>query len=114
MRRRRQVLAALRRGEVLASNSYPVRVVAHPAPGQVPVAALGEVTSRRHAARAGAVISAVGDADPGRELLVIGEQSLSDEAAGIATSWLGRGGHVLLLAQDEPGPLALPGISPAG
>jgi hypothetical protein len=109
VRSRGQVLAVRRRSEVLASNSYPVRVVAHPAPGQVPVAALGESPADDTLLAAGAAICAAGDADPGRELLVIGEQSLSDEAAGIATSWLGRGGHVLLLAQSEPGPLALPG-----
>jgi len=109
VRRRAPALAVRRRGEVLGRNSYPVRVVTHPEPGQVPVAVLGESPARAALLSAGAVISAVSDADPVRELLVLGERSLSDEAAGLATSWLGRGGHVLLLAQSEPGPLALPG-----
>lgn len=107
--RRRQHLPALRRGVTIASNSYPVRVVAHPSAGQVPVAALGEAPADGLLLSAGAVIRPVGNADPGRELLVIGEQSLKDGTAGIAASWLARGGHVLLLAQDEPGQLALPG-----
>jgi hypothetical protein len=109
VRGRAPALGMRRRGQVLGGNSYPVRVVTHPVAGQVPVAVLGESPARGTLVGSGAVISDVADADPGRELLVIGEQSLSDEAAGIATSWLGRGGHVLLLAQSEPGPLALPG-----
>jgi hypothetical protein len=109
VRGRDKVLAVRRRGPVLASNSYPVRVVAHPASGQVPVAALGESPTDETLLRSGASISSVTDADPSRELLVIGEQSLDDEAVGTATSWLGRGGHVLLLAQSQAGLLALPG-----
>lgn len=109
VRGRAPALAVRRRGEVLGSNSYPVCVVTRPEPGQVPVAVLGQSPAHGTLVAAGAVISAIGDADPDRDLLVIGERSLSQEAADTATSWLGRGGHVLLLAQSEPGPVALPG-----
>ncbi len=93
----------------LGTSSYPVRVVARPAPGQVRVAALGDSPAPEILAGAGAVIGPPADAEPGRDLLVIGEQCLTDAAADLATSWLGRGGHVLLLAQNQAGPLPLPG-----
>jgi Glycosyl hydrolases family 2, TIM barrel domain len=93
----------------LGANSYPVRVVARPVPGQVRVAALGDSPDGEILAGCGAVVGPAGDAEPGRDLLVIGEQSLTDAAADLAASWLDRGGHVLLLAQNQAGPLPLPG-----
>lgn len=98
-----------RRRRELGTNSYPVRVVARPAPGQVRIAALGDSPARETLAGSGAVIGSATDAEPGRELLVIGEQSLTDATADLATSWLARDGNVLLLAQNQTGPLPLPG-----
>lgn len=97
-----------RRRQIVASNSYPVRVVAAAAPQPVPVRAVGDEQTRAALSSAGAAIAAAGTAEPGRELLVIGEQALDGEAAQAAKDWLARGGDVLLLAQSTPGLLPLP------
>jgi hypothetical protein len=95
-------------GEVLAANAYPVRVVALTAPAGTPVAIVGDPRTRDALQAAGAAITAADGADPLRDLLVIGERALDADAAAAAGGWLRRGGHVLLLEQQEPGPLPLP------
>jgi hypothetical protein len=95
-------------GATLAANSYPVRVVAPTAPGGVPVTAVGDTRIRAALQEAGAAITTAGDADPGRDLLVIGERALHAHGAAAAAGWLRRGGHVLLQEQREPGLLPLP------
>ena len=97
------------RGEVLAASAYPVRVVERPAPAAtVRVTVHGDARTHEVLNEAGAAVIAADAAGPGRDLLVIGERSLSARAAAAAASWLGRGGCVLLLAQEEPGLLPLP------
>ena len=97
-------------GETLAASSYPVRVVALTASGGVPVTVVGDTRSRAALREAGAVaaLREAGDADPRRDLLVIGERALDAQGAATAAGWLRRGGHALLLEQREPGLLPLP------
>ena len=100
-------LTVRHRGDVLAATSYPLRVVERPPAARVRVAVHGDARARDVLSEAGAAVIAADDASPGRNPLVIGERSLSAGAAA-AASWLGCGGSVLLLAQEEPGPLPLP------
>ena len=102
-------LTVRHRGDVLAASSYPLRVVERPAAAAtVRVAVHGDARAREVLSAAGAAVIAADAAGPGRDLLVIGERLLSAGAAAAAANWLGRGGSVLLLAQEEPGPLPLP------
>jgi hypothetical protein len=101
-------LIVRRGGETLAANSYPVRVVAPATAGGVPVTVVGDTRIRAALHEAGAAITTAGDADPGRDLLVIAERALDAHGAAVAAGWLRRGGHVLLLEQREPGLLSLP------
>jgi hypothetical protein len=97
------------RGEVLAASAYPVRVVERPAPAAtVRVTVHGDARTHEVLNEVGAAVIAADAAGPGRDLLVIGERALSARAAAAAAGWLGRGGCVLLLAQEEPGLLPLP------
>jgi DNA-binding transcriptional ArsR family regulator len=100
-------LTVRRRGKTLAANSYPIRVVAPTTAGGVPVTVVGDTRIRAALQEAGAAIATAGDADPGRDLLVIGERALDAHSAAVAAGWLRRGGHILLLQQREPGPLSL-------
>jgi hypothetical protein len=100
-------LTVRHRGDVIAATSYPLRVVERPPATTMRVAVHGDARARDVLSEAGAAVIAADDASPGRDPLVIGERSLSAGAAA-AASWLGCGGSVLLLAQEEPGPLPLP------
>ncbi len=100
-------LTVRHRGDVLAASAYPVRVVASPAPATVRVTVHGDARALEVLNEAGAAVIVADAAAPGLDLLVIGERSLSAGAAAAAASWLGRGGSVLLLAQEESGQLPL-------
>jgi hypothetical protein len=100
-------LTVRHRGDVIAATSYPLRVVERPPATTMRVAVHGDARARDVLSQAGAAVIAADDTSPGRDPLVIGERSLSAGAAA-AGSWLKGGGSVLLLAQEEPGPLPLP------
>jgi hypothetical protein len=101
-------LTVRHRGDILAASAYPVRVVERPASATVRVTVLGDARAHDVLDAAGAAIIAADAAGPGRDLLVIGERSLSGQAGAAAARWLSSGGSVLLLAQEEPGLLPLP------
>jgi Glycosyl hydrolases family 2, TIM barrel domain/Glycosyl hydrolases family 2, sugar binding domain len=101
-------LTVRHRGGILAASAYPVRVVERPASATVRVTVRGDARAHDVLDAAGAAIIAADAAAPGRDLLVIGERSLSGQAGAAAARWLSSGGSVLLLAQEEPGLLPLP------
>lgn len=101
-------LTVRRDGEILAANAYPVRVVAPTGPAGTSVWVAGDPRTRDALHESGAFFTAADGADPGRDLLLIGERTLDADSAAAAVGWLRRGGHVLLLEQREPGRLPLP------
>jgi hypothetical protein len=94
-------------GRTLGRNRYPVRVVAAPQ-AALTVTVPDDLRLRHLLTATGAALVEPRHAAPGRDLLVIGEQSLGPRQAEWLASWLGNGGHALLLAQDVEGPLPLP------
>jgi len=93
---------------VLGSNTYPIRVVHIATPGTAVTALPHDDGVRNLLRTAAAAPTDPAGAKPQRHLLVIGEGALDAEAAEFATDWLRRAGHVLLLAQHDPGMVRLP------